>query len=227
MPNKSMDETRVEKSSENPFKKGLSKNGRGFQIEPDSSSELEPTVIMPDKSNEFNEKADSDVDDFDLDKQKKQGKGTFRVLAEYLTRAIKEIQVKSLSDLSDVTPYFSLVVWLRVALYHALHYLLIGPFSFGIVALFSGKLYAENMGFGCSKRMVRFNIQASMNWLFLIIPAGMLLEQQIKSGSIRLTTFPLIIYICNITFRVFIVATRHGTTPPRVYRAMYETPITD
>ena len=38
--------------------------------------------------------------------------------------------------------------------------------------------------------------------------------------------YPLVFYIVMILMRVNIISTRHGTTPPRIYREMFDKPIT-
>ena len=42
----------------------------------------------------------------------------------------------------------------------------------------------------------------------------------------QINIYPLVFYLVMILFRINIISTRHGTTPPRIYRDYYDKPIT-
>ena len=59
--------------------------------------------------------------------------------------------------------------------------------------------------------------------MFFAIPVALLIWQRLHYGYIKMDLYPIILYIVMILYRIFIIAIRHATTPPRVYREMFTT----
>ena len=146
-------------------------------------------------------------------------------LATALERAFMEQQVGSMSDLSDVTPHVNLSAWFRVFFYHCLNLFLLGPFAYFVVACFSGRQFAANMGFSPNKPMMMYFIMQIMAWMEFMMAVGVLAYEHFVLGGIKQELFIFIVFIANSTFRLFIIATRHSTTPPRIYRQSYFKPV--
>ena len=128
--------------------------------------------------------------------------------------------------LSDATPYFSFSRLVKVYLYHVLNFILIGPFAYFVVWLFSGKIYAHNLAFGIQKSMLQFFALQTVQYLNFVIPVGLLIYQRLKYGYIKMDLYPIILFAVMICFRILIITIRHATAPPRVYRDMFTTPLT-
>ena len=64
-----------------------------------------------------------------------------------------------------------------------------------------------------------------MNWMCTVVPIGMVIYSKIRYDTVKFECYTLGLMLGMVTFRVFIIAIRHGTTPPRVYRDMYTGPI--
>jgi hypothetical protein len=52
-----------------------------------------------------------------------------------------------------------------------------------------------------------------------------LIYQQVRFGLIKMDLYPIILYFVMICYRIFIISIRHATTPPRVYRDLFISPI--
>jgi hypothetical protein len=128
--------------------------------------------------------------------------------------------------LSDATPYFSFSRLVKVYLYHVLNLLVIGPFAYFVVWLFSGKIYAHNIAFGIQKRMEHFFASQILQYLNFVIPVCLLIYQRLEYGYIKMDLYPIILLTLMGFLRIFIISIRHATTPPRVYRGMFTAAIT-
>jgi hypothetical protein len=64
-------------------------------------------------------------------------------------------------------------------------------------------------------------VMQTMAWMEFMLAAGVLAYEHFVLGGIRQELFIFIVFLANSLFRVFIISTRHGTTPPRVYRQSY------
>jgi hypothetical protein len=62
-----------------------------------------------------------------------------------------------------------------VFFYHTLNFLLIGPLAYFVVSIFSGRQYASNLAFGCSRAMMTFNVIQNMTYICTVIPVALIL----------------------------------------------------
>ena len=81
------------------------------------------------------------------------------------------------------------------------------------------------MAFGLQKYMERFFVIQVFQYLNFIIPLGLLIYQKVKFGFIKMDLYPIILYTVMICYRIFIISIRHATTPPRLYRDLFISPI--
>lgn len=91
-----------------------------------------------------------------------------------------------MSDVSDVTQFINFKRYTIVLVYHFLRFCVTGPFTWIVVALFSGKQYAENLGFGWKNNaMKRFTIIETIQWSNFVISALILLYEKIVFRKIK------------------------------------------
>ena len=136
------------------------------------------------------------------------------------------MQVKNMGDLSDVTEFIDFKTFSKVLFYHIVRFCILGPFTWPFVALFSGWQYATNLGFGFNRLLLRFTVFESFQWALFVIPAIILVYEKIALGAIKQDIYPMILLILHIVLRAIVIAIRHATTPPRLYREYYQHPLT-
>jgi hypothetical protein len=117
-----------------------------IQIGPQKASKINAIVPLEQVQTGQKKEKTTLAPDFDFEEEKASS-NAFSALGKVLGRAIKEIQVKSLNDLSDVSPHFSVAVLFEAGLYHILQFLFLGPLAFLVIWPISGRTYAENLGF--------------------------------------------------------------------------------
>ena len=143
------------------------------------------------------------------------------LLRDAIKRKLEELKISSMGDLSDATPYFSLRTFIIAYIYHFTAFMLLGPMTGIFVAMFSGLWYSKNCAFLPNRAMMMFWMIQTMSWMCIVIPIGMVIYSKIRYDEVRFSYFPLALMIGMATFRCFIIAIRHSTTPPRIYRDMY------
>ena len=132
-----------------------------------------------------------------------------------------------MGHLSDVTPFLSKITTARIFLYHTLYYLIIGPFTLFPVWFLSGKQFADNIGLSWGSALRGFTMLEYICYFMYIVPVAILCYEKKRYSNIQQDLYPMCFYIINIFFRIYIVSMRHGTTPPRIYRELYEGPLSE
>jgi type IV secretory pathway VirB6-like protein len=109
-------------------------------------------------------------------------------------------------------------LWIKMMVYHLLQQVLLGPFTYLIVVCFDGHFYAGNLNMGCSKAASFFKVVDALTYLFFVISTAVLAYERHTHGTVLQDLMLYVVAICNMVFRLCVIATRHSLSAHRVQR---------